>query len=569
MRGRTGTFVHWALLAAGLAASLALAVVAYRVASYSWSQVAEYRGPFSRMSVASPHREGPRAARRVVLVIVDGLRADVSQGLRTMGSLRSHGADLVLETPQPSLSYPDWTTILSGAPPQVSGVTTNDFDRHVPVPTLLDSALKVRRRVVVVGPRGFDTLFGASRATASYFEDWREGEYLSGRLVDETLRLVASNRPDIVLLHLPDVDEAGHDFGGASVEYRTMAERVDTDLGRLVTALQDGRTAFVVVSDHGHVDAGGHGGWEPDATMAPAVFAGSGVSLGQGTGRLIDLAPTVAVLAGLEVPSHSAGEVLGRALVDRSDARLASARAQEEAFASAFVGVVQEGSPAALKVGARPSAGSGGALRAWVSKAQGLRLADERRLRAPMALGLAGAVLVLFLVLGLASWRALVSALAGVAAYNAVYSTLYFVVHRLRWSLSALNSEDRMTAFFNMRMAEAIAAGLVAAAVAALVYPLLRKSPQGPREQGRLAGWLALGPATVLAVQATLAVEAAWYLWRWGVTVTWLIPDLRAAFKYDLDLVQATALGGAAILAPLVTYLVGRYHPRVGSRHTD
>ena len=35
------------------------------------------------------------------------------------------------------------------------------------------------------------------------------------------------------------------------------------------------------------------------------------------------------------------------------------------------------------------------------------------------------------------------------------------------------------------------------------------------------------------------------------------------AFKADLDMVQATALGAAALLAPLVTYLVGRYHPRV------
>jgi hypothetical protein len=32
-------------------------------------------------------------------------------------------------------------------------------------------------------------------------------------------------------------------------------------------------------------------------------------------------------------------------------------------------------------------------------------------------------------------------------------------------------------------------------------------------------------------------------------------------FKYDLDLIQLTGLGAAALLAPAVTYLAGRFHP--------
>ena len=36
--------------------------------------------------------------------------------------------DLTLLAPQPSLSFPDWTTLLSGAPPYISGVTTNWFE---------------------------------------------------------------------------------------------------------------------------------------------------------------------------------------------------------------------------------------------------------------------------------------------------------------------------------------------------------------------------------------------------------------------------------------------------------
>ncbi|MFU8891913.1 MAG: hypothetical protein ACNA76_09775, partial [Anaerosomatales bacterium] len=101
---------------------------------------------------------------------------------------------------------------------------------------------------------------------------------------------------------------------------------------------------------------------------------------------------------------------------------------------------------------------------------------------------------------------------------------------------------------------------------AAIIYPLLHAEPKGPRVRGHLAGWLALGPATVLAVMATLALQVAWFLWAYGAEVVWRLPDLKWGFKYDLDLIQATAVGATALLAPLVTYLIGRYHPRIRIR---
>ena len=65
----------------------------------------------------------------------------------------------------------------------------------------------------------------------------------------------------------------------------------------------------------------------------------------------------------------------------------------------------------------------------------------------------------------------------------------------------------------------------------------------------------------MLVVQATIGLQVAWYLWYWGASVTWFIPDLAMGFKYDLDLIQLTGLGAAVVLAPVVTWLVGRYHP--------
>ena len=113
-------------------------------------------------------REGGAAAQPggVVLVIVDGLREDASRQMTSLDTLREYGSDLTLTAPQPSLSYPNWTTILSGAPQRISGVTTNGFYRRVPVETLLDTA----RSPPAIGRSSsgrarLDILYGAVRAT--------------------------------------------------------------------------------------------------------------------------------------------------------------------------------------------------------------------------------------------------------------------------------------------------------------------------------------------------------------------------------------------------------------------
>jgi hypothetical protein len=155
-----------------------------------------------------------------------------------------------------------------------------------------------------------------------------------------------------------------------------------------------------------------------------------------------------------------------------------------------------------------------------------------------------------------------VAAFAGTLVYYLVYNGLFFVVRGHQWSLSAFNEEDLIQAFFNTRMIETVVAALIGAAVAGFVYPLLRGEPKAARGP-YLAGWLTLGAATALVIQATLGWQVAAYMWWWGADVRWRIPDLMWGFKFDLDLIQITALAGAALLAPVVTLLVGRYHPRV------
>src|SRR5574340_908125 len=113
-----------------LALSLGLSYSAYRLASYAWDQVVSYESPYTGISGvdfsgARPDLTDPipeAAPRRIVMVLIDGLRDDASRTMDSLSGLRARGADIRLTAPQPSLSYPTWTTALSGATPQISGV---------------------------------------------------------------------------------------------------------------------------------------------------------------------------------------------------------------------------------------------------------------------------------------------------------------------------------------------------------------------------------------------------------------------------------------------------------------
>lgn len=557
----------------GMVAALAGAYAAYSLATYSWNQIVDYRSPYLTTQLPAS-RAGIPQTDRIVFVIVDGLTDAQSRKMHALQTLREHGTDLVVTTHQPSLSYPDWTTLLTGAPQQISGVLTNWFDSRVPAETLMDTAAAADKRVLVAGPSELTVLYKGSWRGGTIVRDWQadlgvSGQYLSGPIVREVIAKAKESTPapEFILVHLPDIDEAGHAYGAASEEYAATADKVDQDLGVLVGALQDGHTTFVVASDHGHIATGGHGGWEEEVTRVPVVIAGPGATVGRVSGGQEDVAPTTAALLGIPVPRDSIGRVVPSVLTTPSPQALAPAHDEREAMVRRYREVVQSGTAGHAVTLIADHGVPDDRLDALMASDTAKRIEKERAERMPIALAVAVAAVGVVLVVGILSWRALVSALAGTVGYYLLYNLLFFVVHGATWSLSAFNSESLLKMFFNVRMAEAAMATVFAAAIAADIYLALRREPRRPSGE-YLPGWLALGVATVLVILSTLALQVAWYLWQWGASVTWVVPDLRWGFKYDLDLIQATAVGAAVLLAPLVTYLVGRYHPlRVAGKH--
>ena len=242
-----------------------------------------------------------RRHRRLVYVIVDGLREDVSRKMPTINALRAHGYDAVVRTSQPTLSFPNWTTLLSGAPQRISGVTTNWFEERVPVETLIDVAL-------AGGPQGGG--LGADR-----LRDALRREALAVRLPARLAEGHVHERRDRRQRDPPGAGverdaggrpPPGHRRGGPRVRRRVEGVPRHGDEGRRRPAAgswsrcRASAIAFVVASDHGHIDTGGHGGLGGRRDEgARRSSPGAGVQAGAGEGTQDQVAPTVALLNGL------------------------------------------------------------------------------------------------------------------------------------------------------------------------------------------------------------------------------------------------------------------------------
>jgi hypothetical protein len=277
----------------------------------------------ARFEPDSGHAPRPRLSRRVVLVIIDGLRMRESIGLPFLDSLRRRGIEASATSHYPTFSRPNYVSIVTGVPPQWSGVRSNHYDAEVGLDSLMDRANDAGFHSGFVSnlspglPRMF-TRQSDEPGANGYVSDFHDMHYVvwPGGFAQAAHLLLARGYP-LIVMHLGEVDEAGHEHGGDSPEYRAAARSVDEQLALALAQVDLTRDTVVMVADHGHTDSGGHGGLEPEVMEVPLILAGAGVRPAAAiTGaRLIDVAPTAATLLGLQPPGHG----LGRTLTDALD----------------------------------------------------------------------------------------------------------------------------------------------------------------------------------------------------------------------------------------------------------
>lgn len=342
--------------AAGLAViAIATAVVCGTRARRWNEELGLARPPIAGAPVQLVDPATPRLSGRVVLVIIDGLGV-AEAGLPYLDELRRRGATATARAPYPTISRPNYVTILTGVPPEDSGVRANRVLAPIAVDTIMDRARAAGLEVATASDFGSLMSLFVRGAPALGGAGWiRRGTRIAPPPprhwpIDGAIRvsslaalgagiaeLVAGDAALVAVLVL-DVDRAGH-ASGVGDGYRAAAAAVDRTLRGALAGVDLARDTVIITADHGHVAPGGHGGDEPEVSAAPLVLAGSGIIAGAAArdARLVDVAPTVAALLGIPAPRHAEGRALVELLAlapDHADRRAASDAARGAALAA-------------------------------------------------------------------------------------------------------------------------------------------------------------------------------------------------------------------------------------------
>jgi hypothetical protein len=187
----------------------------------------------------------------------------------------------------PTITWPSHTTIITGADPVTHGILGNwrppgekflDYSQ-IRVPTLLGAAHDAGLKVATINwpvsvgapvdwniPEYFQRRRGGAMDRQSVESKTRprdlfdhiSADYPSfaQEWMDDRTRTISAvwilqhHKPDLLLLHLVDLDSEEHDNAPYSREAKAMVELTDERIGEIVKAMPAG-SAFALVSDHG------------------------------------------------------------------------------------------------------------------------------------------------------------------------------------------------------------------------------------------------------------------------------------------------------------------------------
>jgi arylsulfatase A-like enzyme len=218
----------------------------------------------------------------VLVVGIDGVRYDTLREVATphLDALEAAGflRPLRVNAAGPTISGPSWSTIFTGVLTPDHGVVDNDFsgNRYADHPDVVSLVRRQRPDVATWvgaawvplvthasgGPLFADGGWSPATEPRHTCEEWLAADAEVTAHAVEYLTGHAADGGSLVVAYLGAPDEVAH-LRGVGPEYRDAIAAADAHLGRLLAAVagRDGEDwTVIVVTDHGHVDAGGHGG---------------------------------------------------------------------------------------------------------------------------------------------------------------------------------------------------------------------------------------------------------------------------------------------------------------------
>jgi predicted AlkP superfamily pyrophosphatase or phosphodiesterase len=263
---------------------------------------------------------GRGSARRVLLIGIDGVTIDgfekapmpVIKGLMQRGAWSKQARSVM-----PTVSAPNWASILNGAGPEQHGVTSNSWtvtQRSIE-PTESDNDGYFPDIFYLVHEKGrgaasaiyYDWPELINLFNLYYFKDYEPTK--SGcESVEKALPFLLKEGGKLTFVYFGAPDETAHTYGFESSEYLVSLAQIDSCVGVVTSALEKqgmlASTHILVVSDHGGIGKS-HGGLTMTELLVPWIVAGPEVRVNHEISmpvNVFDTAPTIAYLLGIKAP---------------------------------------------------------------------------------------------------------------------------------------------------------------------------------------------------------------------------------------------------------------------------
>ncbi|MGR8010342.1 alkaline phosphatase family protein [Streptomyces hypolithicus] len=264
---------------------------------------------------AAPTLPNGTSMDKVLVVGMDGLRHDritaaKAPHLKSLMANGTYGTSLLYANPMAATSSgPGWSTISTGVWPDKHGVKDNSFagKNYATYPGFLARLAQVRPELSTYAAVDWKPLDAQGTVTpgadAKLVLDGDADGYTGhdATIAADTESILRNQNPDVLFVYFGQTDIVGHNSGAASPNYLEAIDVQDAYVGRLLAAIKarpsysTERWTVIVTTDHGHVDAGGHGGSSIEERRTFVLAQGPGIAAGARPvdTRLVDVAATV------------------------------------------------------------------------------------------------------------------------------------------------------------------------------------------------------------------------------------------------------------------------------------
>ncbi|MGE8358817.1 alkaline phosphatase family protein [Pseudomonas sp.] len=264
---------------------------------------------------------------KVILVLLDGLSHSVAR--HAMGHLHAYcaagrAALYPLDCELPSLSRPLYECILTGVPPIDSGIVHNDVVRLSHQRSVFHYARAAGLSTAAAAYHWMSELynrapFDAVRDRHTHAPDlpiqhghfYYADHYPDSHLFVDAESLRLRHSPDFLLVHPMNIDDAGHQHGLDSPQYRNSARRADILLADYLQRWLDDGYQVLVTADHGMNTDRSHNGLLPEEREVPLFVLGDAFSLDpDARPRQTELCGTICTLLGAAHDKPACKELL-------------------------------------------------------------------------------------------------------------------------------------------------------------------------------------------------------------------------------------------------------------------